>query len=207
MAFCSECNRSNKKTMPHGKRLFWTRVHLNNFNCWCVYLTLTFVPHVSDMIRRWMLSLVTWNLFFPTVFSEQTLLEEHITLSLNKLCSDVHHTTFQFIFSPISVQLEQVQFAPAWNSANKQAVTCSRSAWLQLCPTGIYYTGEVGSMIRSSVISLQYTKQLFYKPLLWLSNAVFCFEARTWTEHLEPKEEVENEDVTKHRSLISTQFT
>jgi hypothetical protein len=58
------------------------------------------------------------------VFSgEQTLLEEHITVSLNKLCSDVHHTTFQVIFAPISMQLEQVQFAPAWNSANKPAVT------------------------------------------------------------------------------------
>jgi hypothetical protein len=58
------------------------------------------------------------------VFSgEETLLEEHITLSLNKLCSDVHHTTFQVIFAPISTQLEQVQFAPAWNSSNKQAMT------------------------------------------------------------------------------------
>jgi hypothetical protein len=53
---------------------------------------------------------------------EQTLLEEHITQSLNKLCSDVHHTTFQVIFAPISVQLDQVPFAPAWNSANKQAM-------------------------------------------------------------------------------------
>ncbi|KDR16116.1 conserved oligomeric Golgi complex subunit 7 isoform X3 [Zootermopsis nevadensis] len=54
---------------------------------------------------------------------EETLLEEHITQSLNKLCSDVHHTTFQVIFVPISVQLEQVQSAPAWSNANKQAAT------------------------------------------------------------------------------------
>ena len=50
-------------------------------------------------------------------------MEEHIALSLNKLCSDVHHTTFQVIFAPISVQLEQVQSAPAWSSINKQATS------------------------------------------------------------------------------------
>ncbi|XP_069687138.1 conserved oligomeric Golgi complex subunit 7 isoform X1 [Periplaneta americana] len=50
---------------------------------------------------------------------EETLLIEHITLSLNKLCSNVHHTTFQVIFAPISVQLELVQSA----SANSQAMT------------------------------------------------------------------------------------
>ena len=55
------------------------------------------------------------------VAGEQTLLEEHIASSLNKLCSDVHRTTFQVIFAPISVQLEQVQSAPAWSSVNKQA--------------------------------------------------------------------------------------
>jgi hypothetical protein len=55
------------------------------------------------------------------VAGEQTLLEEHIASSLNKLCSDVHRTTFQVIFAPISVQLEQVQSAPAWSSINKQA--------------------------------------------------------------------------------------
>jgi len=57
------------------------------------------------------------------VSGEQTLLEEHIASSLNKLCSDVHHTTFQVIFAPISVQLEQVQSAPAWSSVNKQATS------------------------------------------------------------------------------------
>lgn len=53
------------------------------------------------------------------------LLEEHITLSLNKLCSDVHHTTFQVIFAPISVQLEQVQSASAWSSVSKPATAIS----------------------------------------------------------------------------------
>lgn len=53
------------------------------------------------------------------------LLEEHITLSLNKLCSDVHHTTFQVIFAPISAQLEQVQSASAWSSVNKPATAVS----------------------------------------------------------------------------------
>jgi hypothetical protein len=57
------------------------------------------------------------------VSGEQTLLEEHVALSLNKLCSDVHHTTFQVIFAPISVQLEQVQSAPAWSNINKQATS------------------------------------------------------------------------------------
>ena len=50
-------------------------------------------------------------------------MEEHIASSLNKLCSDVHRTTFQVIFAPISVQLEQVQSAPAWSSVNKQATS------------------------------------------------------------------------------------
>ncbi|KAJ9592818.1 hypothetical protein L9F63_015509, partial [Diploptera punctata] len=54
---------------------------------------------------------------------EKTLLMEHITTSLNRLCSDVHHTTFQVIFTPISVQLDQVQSAPAWNRDNKQTLT------------------------------------------------------------------------------------
>ena len=57
------------------------------------------------------------------ISGEETLLVEHITSSLNRLCSDVHHTTFQVIFAPISVQLDQVQSAPAWNRDNKQALT------------------------------------------------------------------------------------
>ena len=66
------------------------------------------------------------SLFFnciQRVTGEQTLLQEHTASSLNKLCSDVHHTTFQVIFAPISVQLEQVQSAPAWSSVNKQATS------------------------------------------------------------------------------------
>ncbi|PSN54981.1 Conserved oligomeric Golgi complex subunit 7 [Blattella germanica] len=54
---------------------------------------------------------------------EESLLVEHITMSLNKLCSDVHHTTFKVIFAPISAQLEQVQSAPAWSKESRQAMT------------------------------------------------------------------------------------
>jgi hypothetical protein len=61
--------------------------------------------------------------YVQCVSGEQTLLEEYITSPLNKLCSDVHRTTFQVIFAPISVQLEQVQSAPAWSSVNKQATS------------------------------------------------------------------------------------
>ncbi|PNF30976.1 Conserved oligomeric Golgi complex subunit 7 [Cryptotermes secundus] len=64
-------------------------------------------------------------LFSSMQEGEQMLLEEHITLSLNKLCSDVHHTTFQVIFAPISVQLEQVQSASAWSSVSKPATAIS----------------------------------------------------------------------------------
>nr|CAD7198705.1 unnamed protein product [Timema douglasi] len=49
--------------------------------------------------------------------------EEFIALPLKKLCSDVHHTTFQVIFAPISSQLDLVQSAPAWSATSKQAVT------------------------------------------------------------------------------------
>nr|CAD7420510.1 unnamed protein product [Timema poppensis] len=48
---------------------------------------------------------------------------EFIALPLKKLCSDVHHTTFQVIFAPISSQLDLVQSAPAWSATSKQAVT------------------------------------------------------------------------------------
>ncbi|XP_046996397.1 conserved oligomeric Golgi complex subunit 7 isoform X1 [Schistocerca americana] len=47
---------------------------------------------------------------------------EPLISSLNKLCSDVHHTTFQVIFEPISSQLEHVQKAPAWSSGSAPSV-------------------------------------------------------------------------------------
>ncbi|XP_067003846.1 conserved oligomeric Golgi complex subunit 7 [Anabrus simplex] len=49
---------------------------------------------------------------------EETSLLEPVTSLLNKLCSDVHHITFKVIFAPISMQLDQVQSAPAWSNAN-----------------------------------------------------------------------------------------
>nr|CAD7429418.1 unnamed protein product [Timema monikensis] len=54
---------------------------------------------------------------------EEMSLLEFIALPLKKLCSDVHHTTFQVIFAPISSQLDLVQSAPAWSTTSKQAVT------------------------------------------------------------------------------------
>nr|CAD7259336.1 unnamed protein product [Timema shepardi] len=54
---------------------------------------------------------------------EEMSLLEFIALPLKKLCSDVHHTTFQVIFAPISSQLDLVQSAPAWSATSKQAVT------------------------------------------------------------------------------------
>nr|CAD7593363.1 unnamed protein product [Timema genevievae] len=54
---------------------------------------------------------------------EEMSLLEFIALPLKKLCSDVHHTTFQVIFAPISSQLDLVQSAPAWSATSKQTVT------------------------------------------------------------------------------------
>jgi len=36
--------------------------------------------------------------------------------SIQKLCSDLHHTTYEVIFAPIFTQLLLVQKAPAWSS-------------------------------------------------------------------------------------------
>lgn len=112
--------------MPLGKNVLLDTSSFEIFSMfWCVHFTLTFLLRVSVMNER--SNFITSDLkcsFIPCVFTgEETLLEEHITQSLNKLCSDVHHTTFQVIFVPISVQLEQVQSAPAWSNANKQAAT------------------------------------------------------------------------------------
>lgn len=50
------------------------------------------------------------------ISGEETSLLEQVFTAVEKLCKDVHHTTYQVIFTPISKQLEQVATAPAWNS-------------------------------------------------------------------------------------------
>ena len=100
------------------------------------------------------------------VSGEQTLLEEHIALSLNKLCSDVHHTTFQVIFAPISVQLEQVQSAPAWSSVKQATGVAADLPDFSFAPQE--YITQVSWKVVTHItifwVSLaKYIKELFYK--------------------------------------------
>ncbi|KAH0950272.1 hypothetical protein HN011_010098 [Eciton burchellii] len=46
---------------------------------------------------------------------DKTILDS-IVKSIQKLCSDLHHTTYEVIFAPIFTQLLLVQKAPAWSS-------------------------------------------------------------------------------------------
>lgn len=64
---------------------------------------------------------VIYSLFYFFLGSETTLLESVVT-ALEKLCRDVHFTTYQVIFAPVSVQLDTAQ--STWTSDTKsQAVT------------------------------------------------------------------------------------
>ncbi|RZC34964.1 conserved oligomeric Golgi complex subunit 7 [Asbolus verrucosus] len=44
----------------------------------------------------------------------QLSLLDHVNSEFNKLCSDIHHTTYQVVFAPISVQLDVVQAPRTW---------------------------------------------------------------------------------------------
>jgi hypothetical protein len=44
----------------------------------------------------------------------QLSLLDHVNTEFNKLCSDIHHTTYQVVFAPISVQLDVVQAPKTW---------------------------------------------------------------------------------------------
>lgn len=44
----------------------------------------------------------------------QLSLLDHVTTEFNKLCADVHHTTYQVVFAPISSQLEVVSLPKTW---------------------------------------------------------------------------------------------
>ena len=39
----------------------------------------------------------------------QLSLLDHVNAEFNKLCSDIHHTTYQVVFAPIAMQLDVVQ--------------------------------------------------------------------------------------------------
>lgn len=39
---------------------------------------------------------------------------------LQRICKDIHHTTYQVVIAPITVQLDQVQSAKAWNDQEIQ---------------------------------------------------------------------------------------
>ncbi|GLH07427.1 Conserved oligomeric Golgi complex subunit 7 [Gryllus bimaculatus] len=49
---------------------------------------------------------------------EETHLLEAVVQQVNKLCSDVHHVTFQVILAPVTLQLQQVSTAPTWCNTN-----------------------------------------------------------------------------------------
>lgn len=44
----------------------------------------------------------------------QLSLLDHVTTEFNKLCSDIHHTTYQVVYAPISVHLDIVQSPKIW---------------------------------------------------------------------------------------------
>lgn len=55
-------------------------------------------------------------------FAEDKTILDSIIKSIQKLCSDLHHTTYEVIFAPIFSQLLLVQRAPAWSlDANKMS--------------------------------------------------------------------------------------
>lgn len=45
----------------------------------------------------------------------QLSLLDHAIGDFGKLCSDIHHTTYQVVFAPISVQLDVVQNEQTWS--------------------------------------------------------------------------------------------
>lgn len=54
------------------------------------------------------------------LFAEDKTILDSIIKSIQKLCTDLHHTTYEVIFAPIFSQLLLVQKAPAWSlEANK----------------------------------------------------------------------------------------
>lgn len=44
----------------------------------------------------------------------QLSLLDHVTTEFNKICSDIHHTTYQVVYAPISRHLEIVQSPKLW---------------------------------------------------------------------------------------------
>ncbi|XP_015590425.1 conserved oligomeric Golgi complex subunit 7 isoform X2 [Cephus cinctus] len=55
------------------------------------------------------------NLITSLQQEDKTILDS-IVKAIHKLCSDLHHTTYEVIFAPIFAQLLLVQKAPAWSS-------------------------------------------------------------------------------------------
>ncbi|KAJ8983014.1 hypothetical protein NQ317_014311 [Molorchus minor] len=44
----------------------------------------------------------------------QLSLLDHVTIEFNKLCVDIHHTTYQVVFAPLAVHLDVVQSPQTW---------------------------------------------------------------------------------------------
>lgn len=53
------------------------------------------------------------------LFTEDKTILDSVIKPIHKLCSDLHHATYEVIFAPIFNQLLLVQKAPAWSDDNK----------------------------------------------------------------------------------------
>ncbi|XP_060524695.1 conserved oligomeric Golgi complex subunit 7 [Cylas formicarius] len=52
----------------------------------------------------------------------QLSLLDHVTNEFSKLCSDIHHTTYQVVFGPIASQLSVVQVPQTWSQYDESAM-------------------------------------------------------------------------------------
>lgn len=55
----------------------------------------------------------------------QLSLLDHVSTEFSKLCADVHHTTYQVVFTPISAQLEVVPLAKTWVQFSNSGINTS----------------------------------------------------------------------------------
>lgn len=62
------------------------------------------------------------NLIQNVKEGKELSLLESVNNELQKLCVDIHHTTYQVVIAPISVQLELVQSAKAWNDTESSVL-------------------------------------------------------------------------------------
>lgn len=52
----------------------------------------------------------------------QLSLLDHVTTEFNKLCTDIHHTTYQVVFGPIASQLDVVSAVETWTQFDNSSI-------------------------------------------------------------------------------------